>query len=289
MRTTLATLASIARLHIVVIAATGTLTFAWVLCGERPWGLALLCASDWFVVNLLNRVVDLKEDAANDIPGTAWVARHRRAVLGVGFGVLGLSFALTLALAPVLAPLRVAFHLLGFAYNWPLLPGRRRIKQLAFWKNTASATGFLITVFGYPLALLPRRPDVSLLAVGATVLFFFLFELSYEVLYDLRDAEGDRLADVRTWPVLFGVQTGWRIAAAQMFAAFTVLVAAYAARAVPWRIAVMALAPLAQLAVASRMVKRGVTTTDCVALTWLGSGVLMAYHVWERLGLPGAA
>lgn len=289
MRTTLATLASIARLHIVVIAATGTLTFAWVLCGARPWGLALLCASDWFVVNLLNRVVDLKEDAANDIPGTAWVARHRRAVLGVGFGVLGLSFALTLLFAPTLAPLRVAFHLLGFAYNWPLLPGRRRIKQLAFWKNAASATGFLITVFGYPLALLRTRDDVTPLAVGATMLFFFLFELSYEVLYDLRDVEGDRLADVRTWPVLFGVQTGWRIAAAQMLAAFAVLVVAYASRAVPWRIAVMAIAPLAQLVVASRIVKRGITTADCVALTWLGSGVLVSYHVWERLGLPGAA
>ena len=74
-----------------------------------------------------------------------------------------------------------------------------------------------------------------------------------------------------------------------MVAAFSVLLVAYLARAVPWRIAVMAVAPLAQLAVTSSMVKRGITTTDCVALTWLGAGVLMSYHVWERLGLPGAA
>ena len=32
------------------------------------------------------------------------------------------------------------------AYNWPILPGRRRIKELYFFKNTASAAGFIITV-----------------------------------------------------------------------------------------------------------------------------------------------
>src|ERR1041385_5894702 len=129
---TLATFASIARNHIVAIGALGTLTFGFALCGTRPWALALLCASDWFVVNLLNRVVDLKEDAANNIRGTDVVARNKRIVLVIGFGVLAASLAATAALAPALLPFRVAFHALGFAYNWPLLPGRRRIKQLAF-------------------------------------------------------------------------------------------------------------------------------------------------------------
>src|ERR1041385_7062595 len=86
---TLATFASIARIHIVAIGALGTLTFGFALCGTRPWALALLCASDWFVVNLLNRVVDLKEDAANNIRGTDLVARNKRVVLVIGFGVLG--------------------------------------------------------------------------------------------------------------------------------------------------------------------------------------------------------
>jgi 4-hydroxybenzoate polyprenyltransferase len=303
---TLATLASIARIHIVAIGALGTLTFAWALCGTRPWLLAALCASDWFVVNLLNRVVDLKEDAANHIRGTALVARHRRAVLAVGFGALALSFLATALLAPALLPFRVAFHALGFAYNWPLLPlparrassvasgltiERRRIKELAFWKNAASATGFVLTVLCYPLAIYSTKSDVSFATLLAAALFFFLFELSYEVLYDLRDVEGDRLAGVRTWPVLFGVHTGWRIAAALMIASFVVIAVAYAAGLVPWRLAIMGAAPLLQLAVASRMVARpgGVTTGDCVAITWLGAALLAAYHLWEALGLPGAS
>lgn len=285
--TAFATLASIARFHIVVIAATGTLTFGWALCGERSTWLTLLCASDWFVVNLLNRVVDLREDAANGIRGTELVARNKRAFLVTGFGALAVSFVLTALFAPVLLPLRIAFHFLGFAYNWPLLPGRRRIKELAFWKNTASATGFLLTVFGYPLAMLPRKADVSLLTILAAGLFFFLFELSYEVLYDLRDVEGDRLADVRTWPVLLGPTAAWRIAASQMIGALVVVIVAYLAHVLPWRVAVMGLAPLVQLVVASRIVKRGITTKDCVGLTWMGTALLASYHVWERLGLPG--
>ena len=80
------TFASISRLHIVAIAALGTLTFGWLFTGERPWLLAAVCALDWFLVNLLNRVVDLKEDAANQITGVDFVQRHRRAILWLGFG-----------------------------------------------------------------------------------------------------------------------------------------------------------------------------------------------------------
>lgn len=283
-----ATLASIARLHIVAIGALGTLTFAWALCGERPWLLAALSACDWFVVNLLNRLVDLKEDAANQIRGTDVVARHRRSFLAGGLGVLCASFVVTALAAPVLLPFRFAFHALGFAYNWPLLPGRRRIKQLAFWKNTASATGFLLTVFCYPVATFPLRADVTTATVASAALFFFLFELSYEVLYDLRDVEGDRLADVRTWPVLLGASRGFLVAQGQMVAAFLVVAASAAVGILPWRVTVMGAAPLLQLAVSRHMVKRGITTADCIVITWLGVALLGTYHVWELLGLPGA-
>ena len=282
------TLASIARIHIVAIGAMGTLTFAFALCGVRAWPLAAVSACDWFVVNLLNRVVDLREDAANGIAGTDVVARHKRAVLAVGFGALALSFVATAALAPALLPYRAAFHALGFAYNWPLLPGRRRIKQLAFWKNTASAVGFLLTVFAYPLATLPVSADVDAVTIAFCTSWFFLFELSYEVLYDLRDVDGDKLADVRTWPVLFGVRAGWRVAMGLMLASFAVVVVGYVCGALPWRVAVMGAAPLIQLAFAARVQRRAITTADCIGITWLGTALLAGYHAWDALGLPGA-
>lgn len=240
------------------------------------------------MVNLLNRLVDLTEDAANQIRGTDVVARHRRGILASGLAVLLASFVATALAAPVLLPFRLAFHALGFAYNWPLLPGCRRIKQLVFWKNAASATGFLLTVFCYPVAIFPVRADVTNATVASAALFFFLFELSYEVLYDLRDVEGDRLADVRTWPVLFGVSRGFLVAQAQMIAAVLVVAAGSAVGILPWRITVMGAAPLLQLAISRRMVKRGITTADCIVITWIGVALLGTYHVWEVLGLPGA-
>jgi 4-hydroxybenzoate polyprenyltransferase len=274
------TLASIARLHIVAIGALGTLTFGYVFAGERPWLLALLSAIDWFVVNLLNRVVDLKEDAANQIRGTDVVARNKRLVLVVGFGALIAS----LAIAPAVLPVRVAFHVLGFAYNWPLLAGVR-IKQLYFFKNTASATGFMLTCFAMPIVALDEK--VSVVTIVAAGAFFFLFELSYEVLYDLRDAEGDRLAHVRSYPAVHGQEIGWRISAGLMLASLAVVVVTYAIGVLPWSIAVMGAAPLMQLFIARRMVKRGITSADCVMITWLGVALLSGYHVWDALGLPG--
>ncbi|MFT7583527.1 MAG: hypothetical protein ACI9MR_005214, partial [Myxococcota bacterium] len=140
-------LASISRFHIVAIATLGTFTFGWLFTGEYPWLLAGICALDWFIVNLLNRVVDLAEDKANRITGVAFVDKHRGAVIVVGFGLLSGTLVAGAFLVPAITGLRLGFHALGLAYNWAILPGRRRIKQLYFFKNTASAVGFIITVF----------------------------------------------------------------------------------------------------------------------------------------------
>ena len=283
--------ASVSRLHIVAIATLGTFTFGWLFTGEYPWLLAGVCAVDWFVVNLLNRVVDLPEDRANRITGTGFVERHRRALMVVGFGGLAASLAATTLVAPAITPLRVAFHALGMAYNWRLLPGGRRIKQLYFWKNTASGMGFILTVFLYPLALAGGELALPAGVTPATIvvagLFFLLFELSYEAIYDLRDAPGDALAGVRTYAVVHGEAGAIRIIDALIVASMTALLAGYAAGVVPWRIFIMIVAPALQLAVYKRAHRRGLTARDCISLTWLGAGLLASYHLWVVAGLPG--
>lgn len=287
-----ATAASVARLHIVVIAALGTLTFGWLWSGERPWGLAALVGLDWLLVNLLNRVVDLAEDRANRIVGTDLVARRRRWILVGGIATLAASLVLVHLVVPAATPWRIAFHALGFAYNWPLLPGRRRIKALYFWKNTASATGFLLTVFAVPLAAsgwssAAFPPGITWTTVAFAAAFFFLFELSYEVLYDLRDQPGDAAAGIRTYPVVHGQTGAVRIIDGLLGLSAITLVGGYLAGVVPWRLVVMVLAPAAQLALYKRALPRGLTSADCVGITWLGAGLLAAYHAWIALGLPG--
>ncbi|MGZ5132805.1 MAG: UbiA family prenyltransferase [Caldimonas sp.] len=289
-RQVIATAVSVGRLHIVAIAALGCFTFGWLFTGHYPWLVTIACALDWFLVNLLNRVVDLKEDAANGIAGTDFVARHRRKILYFGFALLGFSLVVLFPLAPWVLPFRLAYHLLGFAYNWPLFGGRR-IKQLYFWKNTASAAGFMLTVFCYPLAWARGQLwyGVGWSTVLATALYFFAFELSYEVIYDLRDAPGDARADVRSYPVVHGERGATRIIDTLCVVALALLAAAFIAHVVPWRIAILGVGPLLQIFLYKHFVKRGITSRDCINLTWLGASLLVAYHGWVLAGLPGVA
>ncbi|MDX9999719.1 MAG: UbiA family prenyltransferase [Polyangia bacterium] len=291
----LSTAASIGRLHIVAIAAMGCLTFGWIFTGRYYFGIAAICGLDWFIVNLLNRAVDLPEDRANAIRGTNFVARHRQAVLWVGFGALGLSLALVALWEPALTPFRIGGHLLGLSYNWPIFPGGRRLKELYFFKNTASATGFMITVFGYPLSVAALgksspglAPDITLATVLISGLFFFLFELSYEVIYDLRDAPGDAAAGVRSYPVAHGERGAVRIIDALLASSVLVLLGGYLASLVPWRLAILFAAPVIQLFLYKRLLRKGITSAHCIGITWLGVALLATYHLWELLGLPGS-
>ncbi len=286
--------ASVSRFHIVTIAALGTFTFGWLFTGRYPWALAAICAVDWFVVNLLNRVVDLDEDRINAITGVGFVERHHKALVRFGFSVLGLSLVLVHLVFPEITWLRVAYHLLGLTYNYRMLPGGRRIKELYFWKNTASAMGFVITVFLYPLAVAGWGADPALLAPEITVativvsgVFFVLFELSYEVIYDLRDEPGDRAAGVMTYPVAHGTVGATRIIDGLIAVSSAALVGGFVVGVVPWRIAVMVFAPIINLVFYKRAMTRGLTKEDCINVTWLGAGLLFAYHLWVVAGLPG--
>lgn len=283
-------LLSIGRIHIVAIGALGTFTFGYLFTGRHLLGLAAVSGLDWFLVNWLNRVVDLKEDTANQIRGTELVGKSPRAFAIFGFAVLAASFVALYFVYPAITPFRAAYHALGLAYNYPFLPGKRRIKQLYFWKNTASAVGFLLTVFGYPLAesggKLPE--GISPATVVLAGLFFFAFELSYEVIYDLRDAPGDAEAGVRTYPVVHGQAGAVRIIDGLLALSAAVLVLGYAVSLVPWRLFIMIAAPLIQLVVYKRALRRGITSATCIGLTWLGASLLFTYHLWIHFRLPGA-
>lgn len=287
--------AVVGRLHITAIAALGVFTFGWLFTGDYPWFLTGVCAFDWFFVNLINRIVDLKEDEANAITGTEFLAKHRKHLIFVGFILLLVSLLVVHLLNPAITGLRVTCHFMGVLYNWPLLRGRRRLKEQYFWKNMASAIGFLLTVFGYPLATLTWEkgfysfpPGISWATVLFSALFFVLFVLSYEVIYDLRDVRGDIPAGIRTYPVVHGEHTAVRIVDGFIFSSILVLAAGYSSGFVPWRIFIMVGAPVIQFAVYKRALRRGISAKDCTFITWMGAVLFLIYHLWVLAELPGA-
>ncbi|MGD2270419.1 MAG: UbiA family prenyltransferase [Desulfobacterales bacterium] len=288
------TFADISRLHIIAIAALGVFTFGWLFTGVYPWLLSAICALDWFIVNLINRTVDLEEDRANIIIETGFVDRNRRLLLGLAFMLLLVSLVVVHFFNAAITGLRITYHLLGAFYNWPLLPGGHRLKRLYFWKNNASAVGFLITVFGYPLAggwwgnrSHSFPPGVTWETVVFAAVFFFLFEISYEVIYDLRDVKGDALAGIRTYPVVHGERTAIYIIDSLIFSSMAALAIGYLFDFVPWRIFIMIAAPLLQLVVYKHALRRGISAKDCIRITWMGVAMLLIYNMWVIADLPG--
>src|SRR5690606_32072737 len=112
------TAASVSRPHIIAIATLGSLVFGWLFTGDFFAVAALACGVDWFVVNLLNRIVDLREDEANAIVGTSFVVRHKRLLAWATVALLVVSVAITHVAVPTMTPLRLGYHALGAAYNW---------------------------------------------------------------------------------------------------------------------------------------------------------------------------
>ena len=284
----------VSRLHIAAIAAMGVLTFGWLFTGTYPWLLMIVCAFDWYIVNLANKIADFKEDQANFITGTAFVIRHRRKLLYATISVLIISIVIVHLLNPAITGLRILGHLLGITYNWPLLPGKKRLKELYFWKNSSSALGFLITVFGYPLATAYHgNPSfqfptgISWMTVLFSGVFLLLFEVSYEIIYDLRDINGDTFARLKTYPVVHGEAAAVYIIDILLFFSVLILCMGYLSHIVPWRIFIMTGAPVLQFIVYKKALRRGISSRDCIMITWVGVSMFTIFHLWVLAGLPG--
>jgi 4-hydroxybenzoate polyprenyltransferase len=283
----------IARYHIVLVAMTACVVFGWITTGHHPFALAAIVGIDWFLINLMNRITDIGEDLENGIPGTERVARSKAAFTWLAVALMVSSFVVTHVVWPALTPYRVAVQLIGFAYNYRLVPtpkGLRRFKEIYFFKNFMSAVLFVLTGFAYPIAASGAPLVVPWLTVVLLVLFFVPFELTYEILYDLRDLDGDRAEGIPTYPVVHGPENARRIIDALLAFSAVVLVVAFALRAVGVRELLMLVAPVAQLFFYRPRVRRGITTRDCVVLTHLGTAMLVLFLIgtwlWLRAGLP---
>lgn len=292
----LADAAAITRFHILLIAAVAALVFGWLMTGRYPWAVAAIAALDWFLINLMNRVTDIDEDRRNGIRGTEQVARRKTAITIGAVALLLGSFVATHLVWPALTPWRAAVQVIGLGYNYRLVPtprGWSRFKELYFFKNFGSSVLFVLTCFVYPLAVAadegtPRILDAA--AIATLVLFFVPFELTYEILYDLRDLDGDRAEGVPTYPVVHGVARARQIIDGLLLGASAVLLVGVLAGWLGLRELLMLAAPAVQLVLYRRWWARGLTPRDCIVLTHVGTAQLVLFLVgtalWREAGLP---
>lgn len=284
---------AIARYHIMLVAMFATVVFAFVMTGQRPWVLTLVVAVDWFLINLMNRITDIDEDLKNGIPGTERVARRKTALTVASVALMVGSFAVTHLVWPMLTPFRVVVQLIGIAYNYKVVPtpkGLSRLKEIYFFKNFGSSVLFVLTCFVYPLAANSFVRLVPWSAIVLLALFFVPFELTFEILYDMRDLDGDRAEGVPTYPVVHGVENARRIIDGLLIGSALVLLGGFFARVLGVRELLMVVAPIAQFAFYRPRYRRGLTPRDCIVLTHLGTAQLVLFllgtAIWQRAGLP---
>jgi 4-hydroxybenzoate polyprenyltransferase len=287
-----ATWISVARPHILSIVFFATLTYGWIFTGRFYVLIPLVAVWDWFIVNLTNKATDVAEDLANGIPGAAAVAAHAKAVERLCWAMIAVGLLVGVWLVPSILPYRVAFTLIGLAYNYALIPVWRgklaftRFKELYFFKNFGSSVLFTLSVFLYPyVGLEAAYPGVKLLLA---ILFFIPLELTYEIFYDLRDVAGDRAVGVPTYPVVHGVPRAKQIIYGLIgLSALAPLVGA-AAGLLAFREWCVVAACLQQ-ALLMRVYAPGErlpTHRDAVRVTYIGAAQLASYCAWVGAGLP---
>jgi len=291
--------ASILRIHIIAIAMTAALVFGHILTDRFALSVVIIGGLDWLLINLLNRVTDLKEDLVNGIRGTERIARHPNGALGAWVALLVGSFVFSVLVAPEITVWRLGVQAVGVGYSYrvvPTLRGLVRFKDLYFFKNFMSALLFVTTVFIYPLAVngfafAGESGPPSLGTLLVLIAFFVPFEITYEILYDMRDLDGDRAAGVPTYPVAHGLDTSARIINWLLVIASAAIALGFLAGFVGVRELLMIAAPVIQYLFYRPRFERGITTGECIGLTWIGAGLLLFWLVgttlWDDAGLPG--
>lgn len=92
-----------------------------------------------------------------------------------------------------------------FFYNLRVFPGNKAIKHFTLFKNLYSA----ILIWPLPVAVMIKYYvgyENHLLIILLWFWAFILYVLMGEIIWDMRDTEGDKKENIRTIPVVFGLQ-----------------------------------------------------------------------------------
>lgn len=196
------------------------LVFSSIFMGMQGWGLvyvgafiqgvecspvsiAILFLLGFSVYNL-NRKTDEKEDAVNHEDRYRFTKKYEKylytaAIAGCGFALLLGALYGPMTFLMVLFPL-----ILGILYSIPCLPpstGYRRLKEIPLLKNLIVAVAW-----GVPLTFIPLfvTNTAVTLATSISLVYLSSFVFIASTLPDIRDTVGDKLAGIRTIPVVIG-------------------------------------------------------------------------------------
>ena len=138
-----------------------------------------------------------------------WSVRHR----GTQKGLLALGTLLILGSVGFLQPrhfgVLAVLSLVALFYSLPLLPfGKRRLKEYGYLKILLLSLEWTLVTVWFPADQSGIDPTSYWLVFARRFIFMFVLCL----LFDIRDAEADRAAGIRTLPVRMGLPRPYLLA-----------------------------------------------------------------------------
>jgi len=166
--------------------------------------LVLLVFLNTFSIYTINKYTDINEDKINNPERYNFFIKNKRIITILALLSFLISFLISLFYDLFIIFLTLLPLLLGILYSIKIIPSskggiRKSLKDIFLVKNFiisltwATRILYITPVIGFNLQL-----------IG---LFFFVFILESiaNIAFDVRDVEGDKLADVKTLPTRLGV------------------------------------------------------------------------------------
>lgn len=181
--------------------------------------LAVACICQW------NRLTDVEEDALN-CPADLKDAQAKSRAIKV-FCYAGGTIAVVLAIFTEctwgLAGLVTFGTAVGYFYNSPLLPSQPhlRLKNMFIIKNLSSGAGWSLGLLVFPMLRAHTQPDGLFFTA---FVYMFAMVMTYEIMWDIRDIEGDKRAGIRTLPVVLGINSARFYAAILQFVCLGIII-----------------------------------------------------------------
>ena len=155
-----------------------------------------------YSVYLFNKIYDSTEDRISQ-PSEALSDIQKKPLLIFSLFLLFSPIGILLFFHHSIIPY-LFFIPWGILYSFPLPPNGFRIKQVFLLKNIYSAffgwtTPIMVIIYFY------SHQKVNALLLCAAFLFTFFVVMVYELIFDIRDRNGDKASNVITFPVKFGI------------------------------------------------------------------------------------
>ena len=185
--------------------------------------LAVACICQW------NRLTDVEEDALN-CPADLKDAQAKSRTIKV-FCYAGGTIAVVLAIFTEctweLAGLVAFGTAVGYFYNSPLLPSQShlRLKNMFIIKNVSSGAGWSAGLLVFPMLRAHTQPDGRFFTA---FIYMFAMVMTYEIMWDMRDAAGDAQAGIRTLPVVLGINSARVYTAIFQFVCLSIIISGLA-------------------------------------------------------------